>query len=436
MTTINERAKQLNEMILEENQHVYDMLSEKGKRIYFPQKGILSQTKDATGKKINATIGTALEDDGSPMCLDSLWKQLKLAKKNVFSYAPSHGRSEIRNIWKEMLFKKNPSLVGKEISLPIVTSALTHGLFVAAYLFCEENDIIISPDLYWENYDLIFTNSFGGKIITYPIFTSKGFNVDGLKNLLENTAGSKKIIILNFPNNPTGYTVTYSEALQIRDVLISCAEKGNDIVVFIDDAYFGLVYDEGILKESIFCYLSDLHKRILCIKFDGPTKEDYVWGFRVGFVTFGIKNGNQKLYSALEEKLAGAIRGSISNASNLGQSLLLTAYNDPLYEKEKQEKYQIMKERYQKIKNIFNTKKHYNDFFYPLPFNSGYFMCVRIKNGNAEAVRQKLLDKYDTGVIAFNDIIRIAFSSTPCDLIEKMLDNIYDAAREIENINE
>jgi len=427
---IDSQAIELNDQIKTNNQHVFNMLSEKGKTIFFPKQGILAQSSQALGKQINATIGTALEDSGSPMCLPSLWRQIAENKKNIFSYAPSFGRPEIRSHWNSMLFKKNPSLEGTIVSLPVVTSALTHGLSMAGYLFCRENDEIIIPDLYWENYDLVFTHAYGSKMATYETFKGQGYNVMGLKQQIDALPKGKKIVLLNFPNNPTGYTVTEQEAQEIKDVLVDAANNGNDLVVFIDDAYFGLVFEKGILRESLFGLLAKAHERILCVKFDGPTKEDYVWGFRVGFVTFGIKGGNGQLYSALESKIAGAIRGSISNASNLGQSLLLNAYQNESYNAEKNERFDVLRRRYEKIRDIFAEHKEYEEIFRPLPFNSGYFMCVRLSSGNAEQVRQILLAKYDTGIIAQGDIIRIAFSSTPFDLLDKLLDNIYLAGKD------
>src|SRR5271157_1015128 len=128
---LDSQARELNDVIAAANPHVFGMLSEKGKRIFFPKRGILAQTAEASGRAINATIGTALEDNGNPMCLESLWKQLNLQKKNIFSYAPSFGRPEIRAAWKAMMFKKNPLLAGAATSLPVVTSALTHGLSMA-----------------------------------------------------------------------------------------------------------------------------------------------------------------------------------------------------------------------------------------------------------------------------------------------------------------
>ena len=429
---LDAQAQQLNDQVKAVNPHVIAMLSEKGKNIFFPKMGILAQTAEAAGKQINATIGTALEDDGVPMCLESLWKQLNLQKKNIFSYAPSPGRPEIRSIWKDMLYKKNPSLSGAQVSLPVVTSALTHGLSMAGYLFCDPGDSIIIPDLHWENYELIFSHAYGARIADYQTFaTGNAYNVEGLRQKINSLPRGKKIVLLNFPNNPTGYTITDSEALAIKNILVEAASAGDDIVLFIDDAYFGLVFEKGILSESLFGLLANAHERILCVKFDGPTKEDYVWGFRVGFVTFGIRGGDSRLYSALEAKISGAIRGSISNASNISQSLLLNAYSDGNYDAQKKEKHDVLKRRYEKMRDILAARKDYAEVFTPLPFNSGYFMCVRLNAGDAEPVRQKLLAKYDTGVIAQGNIIRIAFSSTPFHLLGTLLDNIYKAARDV-----
>lgn len=428
------QAIELNNKINKVNPYVYEMLSERGKKIFFPKMGILSQSAEAVGKEINATVGTALEDNGEPLVLNSIYSQVNLKNKDCFSYAPSYGRNDIRKKWKEMMINKNPSLKGKSFSTPVVTIALTHGLSMGGYLFVDEGDTIISPDRYWENYDLVFCNAYNAKIKTFPMFTDdENFNIDGLKQKLEEDKSNKKIIILNFPNNPTGYTVKESEAVEIKNLLIEEAEKGNNIVVLIDDAYFGLVYEDNILKESIFSLLCDAHQRILAVKFDGPTKEDYVWGFRVGFMTFGIKGGTEELYTTLEAKAAGAIRGSVSNVSNLSQCILLSAYNNPSYENEKKEKYNILQKRYKKVKEIFEAHPEYRNYFSPLPFNSGYFMCIKIKNGNAEAVRKVLLTKYNTGTIALNDLIRIAFSSTPYDKLEKLFDNCYKAAMECTN---
>ncbi len=426
---MNPQAEELNEIIKKNNGSVYEVLSDKGKAIFFPKKGILAQAAAAKGKKINATIGIALEEDGSPMRLKSIAKKIKLDPKDVFPYAPSFGKKELREKWKEMIFEKNPYLKDKEISLPIVTNALTHGLSMLGYMFINDGDKVILPDLFWGNYKLILINAYGAVFDTFETFKGKGFNVKGLEEKLGGEVG-KKIVLLNFPNNPTGYTPTEKEVVKIKETIKEAAEKGNKIVVIIDDAYFGLVYKKGVYTQSIFSELVELHENVLAIKLDGATKEDYVWGLRVGFITYGIKGGNKELYEALESKASGAVRGSISNDSHLSQSLVYSAFSEPKYLNEKKKKYNILKKRFKEVGKVLKGHKEYEEEFSALPHNSGYFMCVRLKNKEGEQIRQTLLDKYDTGVIAIGDILRIAFSSIKKESIAEIFENIYKACKE------
>ncbi|MCL1911937.1 MAG: aminotransferase class I/II-fold pyridoxal phosphate-dependent enzyme [Leptospirales bacterium] len=427
---MNPQAESLNKTIKEESEVVFELLSEKGKQIFFPKKGILSQTEEAKGKKINATIGSAIENDGTPMCLDSIENLVKLSRNNIVSYAPGFGNAEIRKKWLEMMYKKNPTLKDKSVSNPAATAALTHALAVLGYLFINEGDSLYLPDLYWENYDLIFVNAYGTVFDTFSLFNGNSFAIDSFREKIMSGVPGVRKILLNFPNNPTGYTPLRGEVEQIISAIKESAESGNKILVVLDDAYFNLVYEEGVERQSLFAYLCDIHENVLAVKVDGPTKEDYVWGFRVGFITYGIKNGSRKLYDALEQKTGGTIRGSISNAPNISQSLLLSAYNSPDYDLEKESKYNVLKHRYETVKTVFAQNTEYSEYFSPMPFNSGYFMCIKLAEGiDVEAVRHILLDDFSTGVINLDNIIRIAFSAVPTDLIPELFSNMYLACK-------
>ncbi len=425
--TVDAQALALNQTIEGANRAVLAMLSARGRRIFFPKMGILSQSAEARGKAINATIGTALDEDGSPLCLPSIAAQMNLPKAVAFPYAPSQGVQEIREQWGKMLLQKNPGLAGKTFSLPVVTSALTHGLSVSGYLFCDDDDVLITPDLYWENYDLIFGASFGGRLVTYPAFNAAGgFNLDGLRQALAARKEKKLIISLNFPNNPAGYTLLEREVPGLKRLLLDEAEAGRQLVVLLDDAYFGLVFEPGVYTQSLFADLCDAHENLLAVKLDGPTKEDYVWGFRVGFMTFGV---TLSLYQALEAKCAGAIRANISNASMPAQSMLLAAWKTAAYAEEKRHAYSLLKGRYEEIKRVLAAHPEYREAFEPLPYNSGYFMCVRLKKADPEAVRQRLLADYGTGVINLCGILRLAFSATPTNKIATLFANLYAACK-------
>jgi aspartate/methionine/tyrosine aminotransferase len=427
---MNPQAEELNQIIRQKSPAVYDMLSEKGKNIFFPKKGILGQTAEAKGTRINATIGAAIEDDGTPMRLETIASKIDLDPSMVFPYAPSFGRPDLRSKWKSMIYEKNPSLGETEMSLPVVTNALTHGISMAGYLFADAGDEVIVPSLFWGNYNLTLANGYGANLVKFNLFKNDRFDLEAFEAKLNEGKPGKKILILNFPNNPTGYTPTQEEADGIVSIIGRAAEKGNKLVCVTDDAYFGLVYEDGIARESIFAALANLHENVLAVKLDGATKEDYVWGFRVGFMTYAVKGGDAELYGALEAKTAGAIRGNISNAANLSQSLMYAAYNSSEYGFQKRAKYRIMQTRYEAVKEALKEEK-FRKYFKALPFNSGYFMCVQLAEGlDSEQVRQVLIQKYSIGTISLNGILRLAFSAVAATDVKEMFEGIYKACGE------
>jgi aspartate/methionine/tyrosine aminotransferase len=428
MGALNPQAAEANEILAQESPALLNLLSVRGRAIFFPAKGILGQTAEARGKEINATIGIALEDDGSPLRLSCIDDLVQLEPSLTFPYAPSYGRADLRATWQGMIVQKNPSLAGVPISLPVVSNALTHALSICGYLFLDPGDSVIMPDFYWGNYNLIFKNAYDANFATYETFADGGYNVAALAEALSGEPG-KRVVLLNFPNNPTGYTVTEEEADAIAETLVAAAEAGNDIAVLIDDAYFGLVYEDGVARESIFAKIANAHERILAVKIDGATKEDYAWGFRVGFITYAAKGASPAVYKVLESKTAGAIRGNISNAPNISQSLLNKAFTAPDYNAQKAQKYAILKSRYDRVREIFATHPEYADVMEPLPFNSGYFMCVRVQ-ADPEAVRQILLNDFSTGLIAASGVIRVAYSSAPIHVLAQLFENLYEATKQ------
>lgn len=425
MAVMNALAENLNQTL----GAAASFLSEEGKRLYFPYGGILGQGGEAKGCAINATIGMAFEEDGSPLVLDCFSAHAPFDKK-TFLYCGSFGNPDLRKTWREMEFKKNPSLVGKTFSNPVVTNALTHGLRVTAELFAGEKDELVIPDLFWDNYELIFTEACGCPCKKFNTFKNGAFDVEAMKSALESGV-EKKLLILNFPNNPTGYTATIEDAKKIVAAVKEVAESGKRVVVILDDAYFGLVYEEGIHGESLFAEFSDLHENVLAVKLDGTTKEDYVWGLRVGFITFAFKGASAEQLKALEAKAAGNVRSALSNVTSVGQHAALSAYAQPSYWDEKKQKYEVLKSRYLEIRRILAAHPEFASSFEPMPFNSGYFMCVKPIGVDAEAVRKHLIAKYSTGTIVLSGLIRLAFSTVPKAKLEQLFVNVYNAVKEV-----
>ena len=424
-------ANELNDAIRREAPETFAMLSNLGREFYFP-KGILTQTAEARqkAKRFNATIGIAKEKS-EPMFLPAVMDLLpKFSAQEALNYAPSFGAPEMRQAWKKEVLEKNPSLTAAAIGTPVVTCGITHGLSVAADMFVDAGDPVFVPDQLWENYNMVFGLRRGAPMVRYPLYSlAGGFDLPGFTQALESVKpGTKAVVLLNFPNNPTGYTPTETEAEGIAKTLVGLAQSGRRIVALCDDAYFGLAFEPAVAKESLFVKLINRHPNLLAIKLDGATKEDYVWGFRVGFMTFP---GPAKVAEALEKKAAGAVRGAISNVSQLSQSVMLKAMAAPSYKEDKKRKFSVMKARYDRAKEVL-AKPEYAEVWTPYPFNSGYFFCVKLKGLNAEAYRLHLLDKHGVGVIATAPTdIRVAYSCLEIDEVEPMFSLMRQAALEL-----
>lgn len=404
-------------------------LSPAGRRMYFPHGGILGQGAEAKSCDTNATIGMAFEEDGSPLVMKCFSKNVRLSKK-AFLYAGSFGDPLLRAKWREMQIEKNPSMAGVSFSNPVVTNALTHSLRVAAELFASPADEVVVPDLYWDNYELVFTAAVGCKISSFNTFARGGFDASSMKKALL-SPGEKKILILNFPNNPTGYSATIADAKKIVSAVKAAARAGKRVVVLLDDAYFGLVYEDGVHGESLFAEFAKLDERVLAVKLDGMTKEDYVWGLRVGFICFGFKGATEVQLKALEAKAAGNVRSSISNVTSIGQALALAAFSDKAYKSEKKLKYDTLKARYDETKSVLEKHPEYSRSFKAMPFNSGYFMCIKPIGVDAEKLRKHLIEKYSIGTIVLSGLLRIAFSTVPKAKLAAIFADIDKAVEDI-----
>ncbi|MCQ2577863.1 MAG: aminotransferase class I/II-fold pyridoxal phosphate-dependent enzyme [Treponema sp.] len=430
---ISPLAQELNDIL--SGTVVDALLSELGRRMYFPR-GIISQGGEASlhASKANGTIGMTVIN-GVPAELSTIKENVpELSPREVVAYEKTAGNPEFRKVWKDQIIKKNPLLEGKVISTPIVVPGLTAAISYVADLFVDKDKPLLAPNPCWDNYELICKARRAAPFHTFTCFEDGHLSIPNLETKMWGDAerfGSVRVI-LNFPQNPSGYSPTHAEVKEICRIVKEIAEAGKKVLVLSDDAYFGLNYEEDIESQSLFAYLADIHENVLAIKADGPTKEDFAWGLRCGFITFASKGLKEKEIEALQTKFMGVIRSSVSCASTPSQSLLMHALKNPEHEKAKLELRNMLQARYNLVRKF--VSEHTSSVLTPLPFNSGYFMSFHVSKISSESLRRALLESEEIGVISIDEqTLRVAFSSIDEDKIEMVYDSIYKTAERLAN---
>ena len=399
--------------------------SKLGENIILPQ-DVLIQSKEtaAIPGAINATIGIATSNKKA-MALPSINKVItEINNSEYLPYSPTPGLPKMRELWKEKILADNPSINKDYLSLPMVTTGITQGIDIAANLFSESGDALLLPNLFWQNYAQIYTIKLGNKIYKYnQCDENNEFSISNFKETLYSIKEDKISLILNFPNNPTGYTPSDAELNSLVDVISTYAKenKNKQLIIVSDDAYFGLFFEKNHKTPTLSAtYKLAENENCLIVKLDGITKEFYSWGLRVGFITYYTKN--DELRKILLEKTQGYLRSTTSSPSNLSQQIAVRLLDNKQSLEEKEINDKIIEERYNELKQAI-SKEQLDQLVRVLPFNSGYFFTIKLpSNINAHEFRLKFLNEYKYGVYSMDDEhIRIAFSCLDKELIPELI---------------
>ena len=399
--------------------------SKLGENIILPQ-DVLIQSKEtaAVAGAINATIGIATANKKA-MALPSINKVItEINNSEYLPYSPTPGLPKMRELWKQKILKDNPKINDEYLSLPMVTTGITQGIDIEANLFSEAGDALLLPNLFWQNYAQIYTIKLGNNIYKYNQFDENNkFSIDNFKNALYDIKQDKISLILNFPNNPTGYTPSDDELTQLIEVINIFAKEhpNKQLIIVSDDAYFGLFFEDNHKTPTLSAtYKLAENPNCLIVKLDGITKEYYSWGLRVGFITYYTKDAS--LRQKLLEKTQGFLRSTTSSPSNLSQQIAIRLLDNKGSIKEKEENDNIIEDRYNELKSAI-AKEKIDTLVTVLPFNSGYFFTIKLPNTiNAHEFRLKFLNEYKYGVYSMDDEhIRIAFSCLDIELIPELV---------------
>lgn len=227
---------------------------------------LAEQCRNLNRKKqiINLTIG----EPDLPQPTRIIDGVADLMKSNRLGYPPVGGipelKQEIVNFYKE---RYGIELTNEEI---IITVGSTEGLSTAIKTILNPKDeVILTLPLYPGYEPLIILN--GGIPIKIDITKSNfELNIELLKKYV---TPKTKAIILNYPMNPTGATISKKN----RDDILKFA-KENNIFIISDEVYSELTFD----KNHISFLKDDFRDNVILV--NGLSKSHSLTGWRIGYV--------------------------------------------------------------------------------------------------------------------------------------------------------
>ncbi|MGD2079658.1 MAG: aminotransferase class I/II-fold pyridoxal phosphate-dependent enzyme [Nitrospirota bacterium] len=213
--------------------------------------------------------------------IDKLCEAAKNPKNH--RYSASKGITQLRVAISEWYKRRYDVDIDPEKEA-VVTIGSKEGLSHLVLATVQPGDVVMTPAPAYpiHPYSVIIA---GGEVTSVPIGPGLDF-FEGLENAFKKTWPRPKMLILNFPHNPTTEVV---EGLDFFTKVVDFA-KENNIIILHDFAYADLVFD-GYKPPS---FLQAPGAKDVGVEFFSLTKSYSMAGWRVGFCV-----GNKDVVNAL-----------------------------------------------------------------------------------------------------------------------------------------
>lgn len=191
-------------------------------------------------------------------------------KRGLTQYTSNRGLPELReNI---CLYLKRRFNINCSPEHTIVTVGASEAIDLCFRAVCDEGDEILVPEPCYVSYAPSVTLS-GGKPVAVKCSAKNDFILT--PELLEEAITEKtKAVIVAYPNNPTGATMSEEQLKAIIPVI-----KKHDLLVISDEIYAELTYSG---RHVSIASLKDMCRRTVVI--NGFSKAFAMTGWRIGFV--------------------------------------------------------------------------------------------------------------------------------------------------------
>ncbi len=234
---------------------------------------------------------------------------IRAIEEGQTKYTDVSGTPALRKAVAEK-FKRDAGLDYKPEEIIISTGA-KQVLFNAMVATLNKDDEVVIPSPCWVSYPDIVTLA-DGKPVLVPCPQNNGFKLRP-EDLDAAITPKTKLVMLNYPNNPTGAAPTEAELKALADVL----RKHPHVWVICDDMYEHLVY--GDFKHTTLAQVApDLKDRVVTVS--GVSKTYAMTGWRIGFA-----GGPKDLIRAMVNMQGQATAG----VSTIGQAAAAAALDGP-----------------------------------------------------------------------------------------------------------
>jgi aspartate/methionine/tyrosine aminotransferase len=188
-------------------------------------------------------------------------------ERGLTKYTPSLGMPELREAIADHLNTKGIGATPNEI---IVTPGAKHAIFCAIISALDPGDEIIIPSPCW-TYEGIALIA-GAKVEYVETRPENGFRVE-IEKVKEKLSPKTRMLLLNYPNNPTGAVIGKNEMKALADLAVD-----HDLWVISDEIYDCLVYDG---EHVSIASLPNMKDRTIYI--NGFSKAYAMTGWRLGY---------------------------------------------------------------------------------------------------------------------------------------------------------
>jgi aspartate/methionine/tyrosine aminotransferase len=238
---------------------------------------------------------------------------IRTAAKNALDlgdtfYHQNLGLAELRSELATYSSKSHRQLTSSNIV--ITGSGGVNALMLAAQTILEPGDEVVAVVPLWPNITEIPV-ILGATVRRVGLQLVNSRWVININQLLSCISSTTKAVLINSPNNPTGWVMT-SE--QMQQLLVHCRQTGTWIVS--DEAYERLVFDGSYQAPSMLDFATDNDKLLVANTF---SKSWQMTGWRLGWLV---------VPSALEGALSKLIEFNSSCAPGFIQQAALVAIRD------------------------------------------------------------------------------------------------------------